>query len=369
MTREQDRRREDLERARPLVDVGVADLDLDPGEPGDDDAGRDQDREHGADRDDERPLALLERLELLAGALVADLRLRDAAGLGLGGEVGHGGLAAPRTRRLDRASSSVRSPPARGRRGGAAVLALAAVGALAVAAAHDDAPTGLDSTAAAEPGAPRPRDRRASRIALTTTMRVGPGGDDLGDVAGVDPADREPGQLGLGGGGADVVEAGRRPARLRRRRPDRADADVVGAVLAGGCVGGAELLRGVGREADDGVGAGDAPGLGDGDVVLADVDAVGRAGGDEVGAVVDQEEGVVAVGGWRGRPGRRPAARRRRRPCRAAGSGRRRRGAPRRAGVRWPRARRRPRRRDRGGIGCDGPRVIVNGRGTAGSAR
>ena len=50
-------------------------------------------------------------------------------------------------------------------------------------------------------------------------------------------------------------------------------------------------------ETDDGVGTGDRAGLGDGHVVLADVNAVGATGVDEVGTVVDDEQGAVAIGG------------------------------------------------------------------------
>ena len=52
----------------------------------------------------------------------------------------------------------------------------------------------------------------------------------------------------------------------------------------------------MGGEADDGIGAGQAAGLGNRDVVLADVDAVGLARCDEVGTVVDQEERAMAIG-------------------------------------------------------------------------
>ena len=76
----------------------------------------------------------------------------------------------------------------------------------------------------------------------------------------------------------DVVEPGRRAARLRRRLPDGADAEVVGAVAAAGRVGGVELGRRVGGEADDRVRRRRCVrASATGDVVLADVDAVGAA--------------------------------------------------------------------------------------------
>ena len=53
----------------------------------------------------------------------------------------------------------------------------------------------------------------------------------------------------------------------------------------------------VGREADERAGPGERAGLGDRRVVLADVDAVGAAGLDQVGPVVEEEERAVLGGG------------------------------------------------------------------------
>ncbi len=53
----------------------------------------------------------------------------------------------------------------------------------------------------------------------------------------------------------------------------------------------------MGGEADDRVRTCSAAGVGDGGVVLADVNAVRLAGADQIGAVVDQKQRVVAVGG------------------------------------------------------------------------
>ena len=52
----------------------------------------------------------------------------------------------------------------------------------------------------------------------------------------------------------------------------------------------------MGGEADDRVGAEGGAGFGDGEVVLADVEAVGVAGVGELGVVVDDEQGAVGVG-------------------------------------------------------------------------
>ena len=244
----------------------------------------------------------VERLELLAGALVADLRLADAA--------------RPRPRRRDprpsspparpRAGSSATVPPPASSAGpgGAALLALAPLGPLAVAAAHSRRLGPRPAERASQLGgrrlgiggvADRPDDDDAAR----------PGRDDLGDVPGVDAADREPGQLGLGCRRAHVVEAGGGPPRLRRRRPDRPDAEVVGAgIPARSHERPRELLRVVGGEADDRRRvrrARRASATGTSSWPTWTPSAPAR--GDEVGAVVDQEERAVAIGRARGRRG------------------------------------------------------------------
>ena len=77
---------------------------------------------------------------------------------------------------------------------------------------------------------------------------AGPGGEHLVQPGVVDPADREPrsGRLPAGHR-AHQVEPGRRPARLGRGRPARADAEVVDAGLVGGR---RRLVRAVRRAAD-----------------------------------------------------------------------------------------------------------------------
>ena len=81
------------------------------------------------------------------------------------------------------------------------------------------------------------------------------------------------------------------PALFGRRLPDRADADVVDRLRGGGI----DLILGVRGEADDRLRPEHLAGLGDGHVVLAEVDAVGVADAGEVGIVVDDEEGAVGV--------------------------------------------------------------------------
>jgi hypothetical protein len=121
-------------------------------------------------------------------------------------------------------------------------------------------------------------------------------GDDLLDVGRVDPPNREPRNGRVRCGELDQPEACRGPALLRRCFPDRPDADLVGAGVPVGLAGGGHLLLGVGREANQRRRPRDRPRLGDGHVVLAEVDAVGFAADDEVGSVVEDEEGAVLVG-------------------------------------------------------------------------
>ncbi len=122
-------------------------------------------------------------------------------------------------------------------------------------------------------------------------------GDDLAEPGVVDPADREPGPLGgVGGGGPDEVEAGRRAARLGRGRPAGAGAEVVDAGLDGA---GPGLRDVVGGPPDQHVVAEDAPRDVDRQVVLPEVQHVGPRGQRHVGAVVDGEQRVVAAAGVR----------------------------------------------------------------------
>ena len=54
-----------------------------------------------------------------------------------------------------------------------------------------------------------------------------------------------------------------------------------------------DLLAGVGREPDQRLGAGQLARLGDGHVLLTDVDAIGAAHRDQVGPVVEDEQRSV----------------------------------------------------------------------------
>ncbi len=53
----------------------------------------------------------------------------------------------------------------------------------------------------------------------------------------------------------------------------------------------------MGGEPDQSIGSGRRAGLGDREVVLPDVDAVGAGRRDQIGAVVENEESIVFVGG------------------------------------------------------------------------
>ena len=95
-------------------------------------------------------------------------------------------------------------------------------------------------------------------------------------------------------GVAQRLDADRRAPGLGRRGVHRADGDVVGAAAPARL----GLLHRVRREPDDRVVADELARAGDGHVVLADVHAVGAAGGREVGAVVEHEQragGVAAL--------------------------------------------------------------------------
>ena len=71
---------------------------------------------------------------------------------------------------------------------------------------------------------------------------------DLADVAGVEPADREPRRGDVRGGPVDVLEPGGRAPGLRRRRVHRPDREVVDVRVG---VGRRALLRRMRRAADD----------------------------------------------------------------------------------------------------------------------
>ena len=141
------------------------------------------------------------------------------------------------------------------------------------------------SASAAAPGS------AASRIARTAQSRRAPARTTSSAFDGIDPADREERARRVLGGVGDQLQPDRRPARLRRRLPDRADTDVVDGALGGG----RDLLLGVRGEADDRVGPKELARLLDRAVVLAEVDAVGVTGAGQVGVVVDDEEGAVGV--------------------------------------------------------------------------
>ena len=164
----------------------------------------------------------------------------------------------------------------------------------------------------------------ASAIARTTTIRRAPRSTTAAMLRRVDAADREP-RLAHGARRVlDVVEAGGGPPGLGRRRVHRPDGEVVDVGVG---LGGVRLRRRVRRAPDDPVRADDRARLGRRRVVLADVDAVGRARLHEVGPVVEDEQRADASRP-RGTRARRRPARRRRAPCRAAARGRRRRAAP-----------------------------------------
>ena len=78
------------------------------------------------------------------------------------------------------------------------------------------------------------------------------GGDDLADVGRVDAADREPGVVAAGCAAACSIrlEPGGRPARLGRRLPDRAGAELVGPGAPRAASAASNCSRRVGREPD-----------------------------------------------------------------------------------------------------------------------
>lgn len=114
------------------------------------------------------------------------------------------------------------------------------------------------------------------------------GGDDLLDGGLVDAADREP-RPGRGGIGrvADQVETDTGAAGLGRRRPDRADAEVVQIC---GCDRGIDVLDAVGGEPDRRSCTDDGPRDRDRQVFLAEVQHRGPGDQGDIGAIVDRPE-------------------------------------------------------------------------------
>jgi len=117
-----------------------------------------------------------------------------------------------------------------------------------------------------------------------------PGGDDLRDVARVDPADREERHRRVEGREAHELDADRVAAGLRRRRVDRADADVVGVAGVG------DLFGEVRRLPDERIPSRPRARRGGLHVVLPDMAAVGAGLPDELGVVVEDQQraGLVA---------------------------------------------------------------------------
>ena len=156
------------------------------------------------------------------------------------------------------------------------------------------APTGASSSAARSARAAA-SGSAASVIARTTTIRRAPRATTARRGGRVEAADREPRRVDdVLGGPAHVFRTRGGAAGLRRRRMHRARGEVVDVRVG---VGRRALRRCVRRAADDRVRAGDRARRGGRAVVLADVDAVRAARGDEVGPVVEDEERTVRVGG------------------------------------------------------------------------
>jgi glycine oxidase len=127
---------------------------------------------------------------------------------------------------------------------------------------------------------------------------LGAGRTDRAHILGVDAADREERDPGVGGGVAHQLQADRGVAGFGRRRKNRADPDVVDAA------GVVDLVWRMRRKADQSVASDDLARGGNRPVVLPDVYAVGPTRGREAGIVVDNEErsgrvarGSGAVGG------------------------------------------------------------------------
>ncbi len=113
--------------------------------------------------------------------------------------------------------------------------------------------------------------------------------DDSIDVARVDATDREPRHLGVARGVRHELDTDGGTARLRRRRVDGPDADVVDS----GRRRRVDLRRTVRREADDPILADGGARLSHRDVVLTDMDTVGTARRRKVRPVVDDEQRTV----------------------------------------------------------------------------
>ena len=233
---------------------------------GDDDVReREQRGDDGGDRDRGRALAGRQRLE--PGA---DRRRRVRASGRSRADI------ARRGRRRCAARPPAPPPRGRGRSRGAYGCA---------------APTGTSSAARSSRRRPRgrrlgdrPHDDRAARAVLDGDRQRGR----------VEPADREPRLADRARRVGDVVEARGGAARLGRRRVHGADREVVDVGVGVRGVG----LRGrVRRAPDDPLGPDQRARRGGRAVVLADVHAVGGAGLHEVGAVVEDEQRAVRVGG------------------------------------------------------------------------
>ena len=126
---------------------------------------------------------------------------------------------------------------------------------------------------------------------------VGPRIADCSDVRRRDAADREERDGRVRRRVADELEPDRRSPGLGRGRVDRADADVVDRDVRRGI----DLLGAVCGQPDQPFRSDGGAGVGDGGVVLPDVDAVGVHGRHQVGAVVEDEQRAV-LGGRRREP-------------------------------------------------------------------
>ncbi len=128
-----------------------------------------------------------------------------------------------------------------------------------------------------------------SVIARTTAIRCAPARRIATTVRRVDTADRKERMDGVRRRLAHERGADGRPAGLGRRRVDGPDADVVDVAV----VGGGDLRWRVRRQPDDPLGSDDLPRLRHSAVILADVDAVSVRVGDELWAIVEDEQGVM----------------------------------------------------------------------------
>ena len=131
------------------------------------------------------------------------------------------------------------------------------------------------------------RGRSARTTAELTATRRAPASSTSSRFSSSIPPMANQGRFVVSAAWRTKAEAGEVGEVLGRAGEDRADAEVAGAVEDGLV----ELRAVVGRDADQGRRADDPPGVADGDVVLAEVDAVGAGEPGEVGAVVDDEPG------------------------------------------------------------------------------